>query len=99
MPTAAPPLRRCVLQLLPQPAAPGRAAAAHKCIVNCTARLGDKPSYASMQAMVPCSEAEKEAQPVTIPFSTTINAPVDCLWAKIDAWSTDYSWVEDTQVP
>ncbi len=52
-----------------------------------------------MQAMVPCSEAEKEAQPVTIPFSTTIDAPVDCLWAKIDAWSTDYSWVEDTQVP
>jgi quinol monooxygenase YgiN len=49
------------------------------------------------QAMVPCSEAEKEAQPVTIPFSTVIDAPVECLWAKIDAWSTDYSWVQHAQ--
>jgi len=48
--------------------------------------------------MVPCSEAEKEAQPVTIPFSTIIDAPVDCLWAHINAWSTDYSWVQHSQV-
>ena len=51
-----------------------------------------------VQAMVPCSEAEKEAQPVKIPFSTIIDAPVDCLWAKINDWSNDYSWVQDSQV-
>jgi hypothetical protein len=48
--------------------------------------------------MIPCSEAEKEAQPVSIPMSTVIDAPVECLWEKIDAWSTDCTWVQGSQV-
>lgn len=48
--------------------------------------------------MIPCSEAEKEAEPVSIPMSTIIDAPVECLWDKIDAWGTDHTWVQGAQV-
>lgn len=51
-----------------------------------------------LQAMIPCSEVQKEAQPVDIPMSTIIDAPMQCLWDRINAWSTDYSWVQHAQV-
>ena len=48
--------------------------------------------------MIPCTQAQAEAKPVTVPFQFTMDAPVDVLWAKIDNWSNDYSWVQGSQV-
>ena len=48
--------------------------------------------------MVPASEEAAEAQETVLPFSTIIDAPVDCLWKKFDNWGGDYSWVDDAQV-
>lgn len=51
-----------------------------------------------MQAMIPCSEAEKEAEAVKIPMSVNMEAPVECLWARINDWSGDHTWVQGSQV-
>lgn len=48
--------------------------------------------------MIPCSEVEKEAEPVSIPMSVIIDAPVSCLWERIDDWSRDHTWVLGAQV-
>lgn len=51
-----------------------------------------------MQAMISCSEAQKEAEPVRIPMSVLMEAPVECLWARIDNWNSDHTWVQGSQV-
>ena len=48
--------------------------------------------------MIPCTEAQAEAKPVSIPFQFTMDAPIEVVWAKIDDWSHDHSWVQGSQV-
>ena len=52
----------------------------------------------ALQAMIPCTEAQAEAKPVSIPFQFTMDAPIEVVWAKIDDWSHDHSWVQGSQV-
>ena len=51
-----------------------------------------------LQAMIPCTQAQAEAKPVSIPFQFTMDAPIEVVWAKINDWSHDHSWVQGSQV-
>ena len=35
--------------------------------------------------MLPCSQAQVEAKPVSASYSVVVNAPIDCLWSALDS--------------
>ena len=35
---------------------------------------------------------------MSIPFQFTMDAPIEVVWAKINDWSHDHSWVQGSQV-
>ncbi|CAL5228542.1 g11696 [Coccomyxa viridis] len=35
--------------------------------------------------MLPCSQAQAEAKPVSASYSVVVNAPIDCLWSALDS--------------
>lgn len=38
-----------------------------------------------MQTMLPCSQAQAEAKPVSASYSVVVSAPIDCLWSALDS--------------
>ena len=59
--------------------------------------LASQQDVHAVQAMIPCSEAQAEALPVTIPFSVLLDAPMDVLWKTLGDW-TNISWVFGAKV-